>query len=304
MKHRPALLILLTTSLALAQTTPASTTSPSVSIPAPAALAAERELTRRALSFEYGPVNVKADLLVGQLPNVPLGPLPTVPSARLLGSVVRSSGAPGYPETQQLYYDSTASVEEIQGVLANALKKQGWTAFTSQMGPLQGGGFQAQVRPAELGYYRLEQQVTLNAVLNRVGPVTHVTLNLSRSSNLRQEVAFRERGLNSPQSPLPALLPPGGTTVTPGGSSGGGNSWSSEASLNSSLSAGQLLDAYGAELKAAGWTLLTRTESGKTLTSVWQFQDLDKQPQTGILTLRDNGRGQFSAQLISLAFRS
>ena len=304
MKHRPALLLLVTMSLASAQTSPASTTSSSVTVPSPAALAAERELTRRALSFDSSPFSVQVSLLVGQVPKVPLGPLPIVPSARLLGSVVRSSGAPGYTETQQLYYDSTASVEEIQGALANSLKKQGWTAFTSQMGPEQGGGFQAQVRPAELGFYRLEQQVTLNAVLNRVGPVTHVTLNLSGSSNLRQEITFRARGLGSPQSPLPALRPPGGTTVTPGSSGSTGNSWSSEASLNSSLSASQLLDAYGAELKAAGWTLLTRTESGKTLTSVWQFQDLDKQPQTGILTLRDNGRGQFSAQLISLAFRS
>ncbi|WP_456833741.1 hypothetical protein [Deinococcus sp. UYEF24] len=134
--------------------------------------------------------------------------------------------------------------------------------------------------------------------------MTHVTLNLSRSSNLRQAIAFRKQGLSSPKSPLPALRPPSGTTVAPSGSSGGGNSWSSEASLNSSLSAGQLLEAYSAQLKAAGWTLLTRIGNGKTLTSVWQFQDLDKHPQTGILTLRDNGRGQFSAQLISLAFQS
>ncbi|MGY2897258.1 hypothetical protein [Deinococcus sp. UYEF24] len=148
MKYRPALLILLTTSLAVAQTTPASTTSSSVSVPAPAALAAERELTRRALGAEYGPVSVQASLLVGQLPNVPLGPLPTVPSARLLGSVIRTSDSSAFQEMQQLYYDSTASIEKIQGALADSLKKQGWTAFTPQLGPSQGGGFQTQVNPA------------------------------------------------------------------------------------------------------------------------------------------------------------
>ena len=68
MIHHLALLTLLTASLALAQTSPASTTPavPTVTVPSPASLAAERELTQRALGFGYGDLNVQATLLVFQ----------------------------------------------------------------------------------------------------------------------------------------------------------------------------------------------------------------------------------------------
>lgn len=271
-------------------------------VPTPAALTQERELTRRALGSEYGPINAEAQVLVGQRPPKPLGPLPNVPDSRLLGSVIRSSGAPTLPDTQSLYFDSSASPAEVQAALHTQLKALGWTAFAfGPYGPSEQGGFQAEEQPAALAYYRLEQQVSLNAQIRRVGAVTRVTLNVNQDPNLREQLEFQDMRRAEVPTNLPALRPPSGASVMP---RGGGGSWNSSASIQSSSSAAQLLGAYGTQLQAAGWTLLTKSVTGKTVTSVWRFMDADQREVTGVLTLHTQAPGRYAAQLASLAFRN
>lgn len=294
MNRLTSLLTLLTLPMALAQT---------VTVPTPTQLTQERELTQRALGNEFGPYSAQVQVLVGQLPPQPLGPLPGVPAARLLGSVVRTSSA-AYPNSQTLYYDSAASPAQVRAALQSALKAKGWTAFKHQLGPSSSSGFQAAEPPEELGYYRLEQQVSFNAFVTRVGQTTQVTLFLNKDRNLREQIQFRERSGDDFQSTLPALRPPKGATVQPGGQSSGGSIWTSSAAIQTSQKAGDLLDAYGTQLKAAGWTLLNRSATGKTVTSVWRGTTAEKQELTGVLTLREDGPGRYSAQLASLAFRN
>lgn len=295
MNRLTSLLALLAVSTALAQTAP---------MPSPADLARERELTQRALGSDYGPINIQARLLVGQLPSQPLGPLPSIPSGRLVGSVVRTSSSPDFPNSQTIFFDSSASPAQVRAALQSSLKTLGWTPFKGDFGPSQEGGFQAAENPEYLAYYRLEQLVSFNAQVGRVGAVTRVTLNLNKDRNLREQIQFRERVGRDSQGNLPALRPPSGTTVQPTGGGGGGGSWSSLASIQSPLKAVPLLDAYGVQLKAAGWTLLNRSTTGKTVTSLWRFADQDKNELTGVLTLQETAPGRYSAQLASLAFRN
>ncbi|QLG13264.1 hypothetical protein HLB42_20215 (plasmid) [Deinococcus sp. D7000] len=292
-----SLVTVLTLSVTLAQTGP---------MPTPAQLAQERELTQRALGNDSGPYSAQAQLLVGQLPPQPLGPLPTLSSARLLGSVIRTSSV-DHPNSQTIFLDTAASPAQVRTALQSGLKAKGWTAFKGSVGPSRSGGFQAAAQPEELAYYRLEQQVSFNAFVTRVGQTTQVTLNLLKDRNLRQQIQFRERDAAEFQSNLPSLPPPREATVRPSGQSGGGGNWTSFASIQSTLKAGALLDAYGVQLKAAGWTLLSRNTTGKTVTSVWRVTEVEKgagrKELTGVLTLREEGAGRYSALLASLAFR-
>ncbi|WP_216322477.1 hypothetical protein [Deinococcus aestuarii] len=297
MNRRLFLAALLAVSGALAQTAP---------VPSPADLARERELVRRALGTDFGPINVEARLLVGQLPPQPLGPLPRVPAGQLIGSVVRSSSTPDFPDSQSIFFDSAAPPAQVQAALQASLKALGWTAFNGPLGPSLEGGFQSEAEGnvSALAYYRLEQQVSLHGQIRRVGAVTRVTLNLNRDRNLREQLQFREGRGAELRSNLPTLRPPGGANVQPSGGGGGGGSWTSYASIQSSLSAAQLLEAFGAQLQAAGWTPLTKSTAGKTVTSVWRFTDQDQNEVTGLLTIRNDAPGRYSAQLASLAFRN
>ncbi|UQN08204.1 hypothetical protein [Deinococcus sp. QL22] len=296
MNRFPLLLALLLASSPSAQPAPA---------PTPAALTQERELTRRALSSDYGSINVEAQILVGQRPSKPLGPLPSVPASRLLGSIIRTSGGPEFPNTQSLYFDSSASPAQVQAALQTQLKALGWTAFAfGPFGPFEQGGFQAEEQPAALAYYRLEQQVSFDAQLRRVGAVTRVTLNLNQNPNLREQLQFQDMRRAELPTNLPALRPPSGASVQPKGTGGGGGSWNSSASIQSSSTAAQLLGAYGTQLQAAGWTLLTKSVTGKTVTSVWRFSDVDQREVTGVLTLQTQAPGRYAAQLASLTFRN
>lgn len=296
MNRSSLVFVLLLISSSLAQPAPA---------PTPAALAQERELTRRALGSDYGPINVEAQVLVGQRPPKPLGPLPSVPASRLLGSVIRTSGVPDFPNTQSLYFDSSASPAQIQVALQTELKALGWTAFKLGLfGPSERGGFQAEEQPAALAYYRLEQQVSFNAQLRRVGAVTRVTLNLNQDPNLREQLQFQDQRGGELDTNLPALRPPSGTSVLPRGTGGGSGNWNSSALVQSPSTAAQVLDAYGTQLQAAGWTLLTKSVTGKTVTSVWRFTDADQREVTGVLTLQTQAPGRYAAQLASLAFRN
>lgn len=273
-------------------------------MPSPADLAKERELTQRALGIDYGLIAVEAKLLVGKLPPQPLGPLPSVPSGRLLGSVVRTSKTVDYPNSQMIFFDSSASVAQVQAALQRSLQAQGWTAFKRDGDLSPDKGFQAAETPESLAYYRLEQQVSFNAQVTRAGAVTRVTLNLNQDRNIREQIQGRERSGFYAASNLPTLRPPEGTTVQPSGGGGGGGSWNSSASIQSPLNVTQLLDAYGTQLKAQGWTLLVKSAGGKAATSVWRFTDQDKNDVTGVLTLRENAPNRYSAQLASLSTRN
>lgn len=295
MNRLTSLLALLAVSTTFAQPSP---------VPSPADLARERELTQRALGSDYGPSGIQVKLLVGQLPPQPLGPLPGLPSGRLVGSVVRTSSDSDFPNSQTIFFDSSASPAQVRAGLQSALKTLGWTPFKGDFGPSQEGGFQSAEDMGSLAYYRLEQLVSFSAYIGRAGGMTQVTLNLNKNRNLREEIQFRERSDAGSRSNLPVLRPPGGTTVQPSGGGGGGGSWSSFASVQSSLNAVQLLDAYGVQLKAAGWIPLNRSTTGKTVTSLWRFVDQDKNTLTGVLSLQETAPGRYSAQLASLAFRN
>ncbi|GBF04985.1 hypothetical protein DAERI_030151 [Deinococcus aerius] len=295
MRRFSSFLALLTLSTALAQGTPAAPA------PTPASLAAERELVRRALSFDFGPSEVETRLLVGQLPPQPLGPLPALPGSRVIGSVLRTSSAPDFPTSQNVYLDSPAAPAQVGSALQTSLTARGWTAFPRQGLPFAGTGFLPQEPTDFLSFYRLEEGVALYASLRRVGNVTQVGLNLSRNPNLRDQVRS-EAGGGFPRPDLPALRPPEGTSVQPRGVGGGSGSWNSGAAIQSPLTATALLDFYAAQLKAAGWTPITLTPPGRIVTSVWRFTDEDKNEATGVLTLREDAPGRYSAQLSSFRF--
>lgn len=224
----------------------------------------------------------------------------------MIGSVVRSSSTPDFPDSQSIFLDSSAPPAQVRAELQASLKALRWTAFRGPLGPSFEGGFQSEAEGnvSVLAYYRLEQQVSLNGQIRRVGAVTRVTLNLNKDRNLREQLQFREGRGGELQSNLPTLRPPNGANVQASGGGGGGGSWTSYASIQSALNAAQLLEVFGTQLQAAGWTPLTRSTTGKTVTSVWRFTDPDQNEVTGLLTIRNNAPGRYSAQLASLAFRN
>ena len=219
-----SLMALLLISGVLAQSVPAT-------MPTPAALAAERELTQRALNQDFGPFSTQSRLFVAQLPAQPLAPLPTVPASRLIGSLTQTSDAAVDRSSQAVFYDSAASADQVRSALQASLATLGWTSFGARFSPYAQGGFQAEDNPAGLMYYRLQELVTLSAQVERVNGVTRVSLRLYRNPDLKEQI--RNQGnFPQPQNNLPALRPPKGAKVQPGGASGGdGGNWSTNASI-------------------------------------------------------------------------
>ncbi len=126
MNRLASMLVLLAIPTALSQTPP---------MPFPAALSRERELTQHALGSTYGPIDVRVRLFVGQLPPQRFGPLPGLPSGRLVGSVVRTSSSPDFSPSQTIFFDSSASPPQVQAALRRSLTALGWTPFKGDLGP-------------------------------------------------------------------------------------------------------------------------------------------------------------------------
>ena len=65
-----------------------------------------------------------------------------------------------------------------------------------------------------------------------------------------------------------------------------------------------MLEFYGTQLQAARWTLLNSVVSGKVVTSVWHFSTPELKDLTGVLVLREDTPGRYSAQLTSLGLQN
>jgi len=281
----------------LAQSAPAA-------MPTPAALAAERELTQRALNQNFGPFGAQSRLFVPQLPAKLLAPLPAVPASCLLGSLTQTPNDAVNSSSQAVFYDSTASVAQIRSAFRSSLVALGWTPYGDRFDPANQGGFQPADDPANLAYYRLQELVTFNAQLERVNGVTRVSLRLFSAPGLKEQLRSQD-GFSGSRSTLPALRAPEDAKVQPGGASGGGGgNWSTSAVIQSTLSVQALSEFYAAQLQTARWTKLNSAVSGKVLTSIWKFSTPDFKSLTGILVLREDAPGRYSAQLASLGFQN
>lgn len=75
--------------------------------------------------------------------------------------------------------------------------------------------------------------------------------------------------------PIPALQPPAGVTVQPSGGGVGGSEYSSTAIARTHWTADKLLDAYAAQLRAAGWRADERAESSSVAIQRWRMKHKD-----------------------------
>lgn len=271
----------------------------------PADLTLERELVRRALGSDFGPVRIQTELFVGQLPPNPIAPFPALAPARVIGSVMRQSSNPDYPSGSSTYLDTPLSPTQVRAQLQDQLTRLGWTRFPQGLRePFSGhGGFVPSSGDDSeyFSYYRLEDQVTLQGQALARDGATHVTLSVQRDRNLREQLRFVEARNAPPPSPLPELRAPAGVTVEPRGGGGGSRTFTSTAGLRGPVSLAVLARHFEDQLRAAGWTRLNQTQANGVASSTWTAR-VDDVPVLGVFALRDEGNGAFTGLLGTLDF--
>lgn len=253
----------------------------------------ERELVQRALTYQPGE---QVQLLPGTLPADLPAPLPNLSGARLIGSVVRRQSP---RDSTQAFYDLPQTAAAVGSVLRAQLTGAGWTVFPRPTPFNNKAGFLSSEGVQEyLSFYREDKQATLDVNVQPDGPGrTRLSLTLSREPNLATRIR-EARNFPDFQLDLPGLTPPPDTQIQPRGSGGGSNP-STTALIQTKLSASALLDFYAAQLKTAGWTLVSKVPQGKQITSVWSFTQ-DGQPRVGVLAIGGEG-GSYNGLLSSLS---
>lgn len=87
-----------------------------------------------------------------------------------------------------------------------------------------------------------------------------------------------------PESLIPSLTPPRGSISQGGGSGGGGDAWDARARLRTELTAEQLVEHYGSQLRGHGWEPLERLAAPGVAVETFRVKDPEGAIWNGILT--------------------
>ncbi|MEZ4455476.1 MAG: hypothetical protein R2882_02840 [Gemmatimonadales bacterium] len=204
---------------------------------------------RLALALVAG-LSGQADIRVGEaVPDLPQGLLPD--GSEILGSMI----TPTMSRTVVAVGDESPRVgREMRAFLA----REGWVpAHRPGEAELAKGFLSSGAAIGELGYCLGGRHLQLGWLFTPE-PGSMITVTIERSGNnlcAAMEEAARVR-VTRDASPVPALLPPPNAGVVSSGGGGGSGRWEYHGTLGGgALSAAGLLEHYGRQLEAAGWTV-------------------------------------------------
>jgi hypothetical protein len=245
-----------------------------------------RELAERLLAGNTTPVGVvgpavrqrqTAELLPGRLPDGLPFTLPMPPGSALVGSATRSAG--GAPISADVLLEAPGSSGDIQAFYEQALADQGWTrpAATS------GVGFQSSDQtPLAMC---LGDDTSIMLALGPLAPGrTEVRLSVTLPSRPRASAGSFDYAANlctaraslaAPSPPiyrrdlLPSLRPPAGSHLQDAGGAMGPDYATSEATVDTTLTAGELETSFARQLERIGWIKLDSGDAGAVAFSAW-----------------------------------
>ena len=251
----------------------------------PGTPATERELLLRALS--YGDAQVTP--LPGRLPADFKLALPA--GSRLLGSVVTTAARGSGMNTGaslRVFFDHTLPATQVREALVKTLKGAGYQPMPrpTQAYPGDEGGFQPSTPALTDTWYRRNPDEVLFFTLERAGEVTRATLFRETPPDLGLRL---QMGAGGPYASLPKLAAPAGASVSPQGGGSSGEDANQSARIETSLSLAALFDHYAAQLAAAGWTPLNRSQDGKIKLGVWRT----KAGGLGLFSLTEVEKGTY-----------
>lgn len=260
----------------------------------PAALAQEL-LQRITGGGQAGP-----EVLLGRAPTDLPAPLP--PGSRVIGTVT-STGLPGRgPNLTTVYLDSGLTPGQVIAHFTTALGAA-WKQANNGLSPSEAqGGFQQTSLPSTVLFYRTTPPQLLRIFTTVVGSVTQVSL----SQQMDEGVMHLLPSLSAPPPvppgflTLPRLSAPEGSTVSLTGASNGEDGVTQKARIETTLSRQALMAHYAAQLRQAGWTVMTQASTPVASSTIWTFQQ-EGQDRVGILVIA--GISPYSATLISQGSR-
>lgn len=258
--------------------------------------AAAQELLQRVT----GGGQIKPEVLLGNAPADLLATLP--PGSRVIGTVTLA-GLPGRgPNTTTVYLDSRLTPGQVVAHFAAALGPD-WKQARSELSPFEAqGGFQQSAQPSNVTFYRTTPPQILWVSNTVVGDVTQVSL----SRQMDEDAARMLPSLNAPPPvppgylTLPKLSAPEGGSVSQTGMSNSGDGVTQNARIETSLSREALMAHYAAQLRQAGWTVMTQANTSVASSVIWTFKQ-EGWDRIGVLIIA--GTSPYSGTLVSQGSR-
>lgn len=242
----------------------------------------------------------RPEVLLGRAPADLPAPLP--PGSRVIGTVT-STGLPGRgPNLTTVYLDSTLTPGQVIAHFTAALGSD-WQQARYSLSPFETqGGFQQASPPSDMTFYRTTPPQVLRVSTTVVGSVTQVSL--VRQTGGDAEYLLPALRTPPPAPPgymtLPELNAPEGSTVILAGATHTGDGLMQNARIGTTLSRQAVTEHYAAQLRQAGWTLITRANTALASSSTWTFQQ-EGQDRVGVLIIA--GTSPYSGTLVSQGSR-
>ncbi|AZI44089.1 hypothetical protein EHF33_14330 [Deinococcus psychrotolerans] len=272
--------------LGIAQAQFASTLDPS----------AQELLQRVTGGGQEGPV-----VQLGGAPADLLKALP--PGSRVIGTVTYP-GLPGRGPggNTTVYFDSSLPPGQVVKSFAATLGPT-WKQATGTLSPYEAqGGFQQSAQITQTTFYRTTPPQILRVSTQVVGAVTQVSLSRQEDENVKQTIPYLAAPPPLPPGflTLPKLSAPKGSTVNLSGTGNSSDGITQNARIETKLSRQEVINHYAAQLRQAGWTLVTQANVSTASSSIWTFKQ-DGRDRLGILIIA--GTSPYSGTLISQGTR-
>ncbi|QFP78511.1 hypothetical protein [Deinococcus sp. AJ005] len=259
------------------------------------AASAQELLQRVAGDGQAGP-----EVLLGTAPADLLATLP--PGSRVIGTVTLT-GLPGRgPNTTTVYLDSKLTPGRVIAHFAAALGPD-WKQASNERSPFEAqGGFQQGLPPSNMTFYRTTPPQVLRVSTTVVGAVTRVNLSQQVDEDVERILPYLSAPPPVPPGylTLPKLSAPEGSTVSQTGMSNGADGVTQNARIETTLSRGALMAHYTAQLRQAGWTVVTQANTLVASSTIWTFKQ-EGRDRIGILVIA--GTSPYSGTLVSQGSR-
>jgi hypothetical protein len=254
------------------------------------------ELALRLLDHSPpGEVSPPPKLLVGSVPERLAAEIYVPKEARIIGSLVRE-------ETDAtIVLNTKASPEKALSEYEQILSSRGWEQFRREMDARPGGFLPAEARNYWSSYRVFCREKARASLTIRANPRPDQTtdLYLTYSEKGERSLCNQTRGImrarllpgGRGEQPFghdlipPLYAPEGATSNQMGGGVGSPRSQNQFITLNTKLSASELLSHYGEQLEKAGWKPINRSVEGKTAWQSWNVQGDAEDPLQAFLLI-------------------
>ena len=216
-----------------------------------------------------------ARVLVGSIPEVTARVVPLPATARIIGSLV-------YSHSTRSAVAFAASADSVLRMMEQSLVGAGWEKFE----PPRHRGFNSNVYGGGSQFCMGDSAAVSLSVRPNAEGGTYLTighlLNHEYSVCRMEPPPLPERH----ESLIPTLLPPAGARSRGGGSGGGGGDhWHAHTQLQTTASIEELLEHYGAQLRAAGWQPGTSAADGALVLQTYRLTDDEGAQWNGLFTV-------------------